>query len=115
MWSTCPSISSPSSTNPFYVVTGAGCTSNDPALNLLDNTPTSPFGNACADYGVTSPPSYAAGIYLTGIGSPSVECGATVNSDKTGTVMLEASSPSTLSMYLSGTGLEGVFLGVLLP
>jgi len=133
VWSTCPSLTSltyPASdvsgtgnNSPFGVSTGSGCTSSDPDLDLLDNSPTSPFGNACADSAVTStgyttPASYAAGVYLTGVSTQSVECGAAVGSDKTGTVMLEAAAPSTLSISLigaEGNGLEAAFVGVLLP
>ncbi|MGP8162399.1 MAG: beta strand repeat-containing protein [Acidimicrobiales bacterium] len=76
-------------------------------LSLLPDSPTSPIGNACA--GSSSP----AG--LTGVGTTTVECGASVSSDKTGTVMLEAPAPTTLTVTLNGAGLEAIFLGVLLP
>jgi competence protein ComGC len=81
-------------------------TSNQP-LNLLPDSPTSAYGNACAG---SSPP---AG--LTGVGTTTVTCGASVGSDKTGTVMLEAAEPTTLTVTLVGTGLEAIFVGVLLP
>ena len=81
-------------------------TSNQP-LSLLPNSPASPYGNACA--GSSSP----AG--LTGLGTTTVQCGASVNSNKTGTIMLEAAAPTTLTVTLVGAGLEATFLGVLLP
>jgi len=81
-------------------------TSNQP-LYLLPNSPTSPYGNACAG---SAPP---AG--LTGLGTTTVTCGASVSSDKTGTVMVAALAPTTLTVILDGAGLQAIFLGVLLP
>lgn len=75
-------------------------------LNLLWNAPTSAYGNACND----SP-----GQGLTGVGTTSVQCASSVSSDKTGTVMLEAPAPTSLSVHMVGTGLEAMFMGVLLP
>jgi hypothetical protein len=81
-------------------------------LTLLPNTPTSPVGNACG--------SVAPAIntqYLTGLGGPLVTCTvpSTEPGNKTGTVMLEAPSPQSLTVTMIGTGLEAMFLGVLLP
>jgi hypothetical protein len=76
-------------------------------LNLLWNTPTSAYGNTCA--------APAPGQGLTGVGTTSVTCASTVSSDKTGTVMLEAPAPTTLHVHMVGTGLEAMFMGVLLP
>lgn len=84
---------------------------SDQDLSLLPNTPTSQIGNACASPTLTDP----AAIDLTGIGTTSVECAASVDSDKTGTVMLDAPAPTKLTVNLVGTGLEALFLGVLLP
>ncbi len=81
-------------------------TSNKP-LYLVPDSPTSPYGNACA--GSSSP----AG--LTGLGTETVTCGASVSSDKTGTVILEALAPTTLTVKMVGEGLEAIFVGVLLP
>jgi prepilin-type N-terminal cleavage/methylation domain-containing protein len=78
-----------------------------PVLNLLPNSPTSQIGNACAD--PTSPDG------LTNIGTTTVKCAASVSSDKTGTVMLEASAPTQLTVSMYGSGLEAMFLGLLLP
>jgi hypothetical protein len=76
-------------------------------FSLLWNTPTSAYGNACA--------APAPGQGLSGVGTANVTCASTVSSDKTGTVMLEASAPSTLHVQMVGAGLEGMFMGVLLP
>jgi type II secretory pathway pseudopilin PulG len=76
-------------------------------LTLLVNSPTSPYGNSCNSG-------------LVGVDTTSVKCSSSVSSDKTGTVMLEASAPTSLTVTLSGggqqgNGLEAMFLGVLLP
>jgi hypothetical protein len=81
-------------------------TSDEP-LSLIPNSPTSSIGNACA--APVSPDG------LTGVGTTTVECAATVPSDKTGTVMLQAPAPTTLTVTMVGQGLEAVFLGLLLP
>jgi len=78
-----------------------------PLLSLLPNTPTSNIGNACAN--PTSPDG------LTGIGTTTVECAASVSSDKTGTVMVETPAPTQLTVSMYGSGLEAMFLGMLLP
>jgi prepilin-type N-terminal cleavage/methylation domain-containing protein len=78
-------------------------------LNPLWNSPTSEYGNACAD------PSLPGGVFLTGLGTTTVECAATVSSDKTGTLFLEAQTPSSLTAVMYGTGLEAMFVGLLLP
>ena len=80
---------------------------SDQLLSLLWNSSTSAIGNACW---TTGP-----GAGLTGVGTSSVTCSSTQSSDKTGTVMLEAAAPTTLTVQLNGTGLEAMFLGVLLP
>ena len=82
-------------------------------FTLLDNTPTSAIGNACAD--PTAGSGLTVGNGLTGVGSSSVECQASVSSDKTGTVMLSAPAPTSLTANLVGTGLEAIFMGILLP
>lgn len=84
---------------------------SDKALNLIPNSATSPYGNACAEPTAQNP----AAVYLTGLGTDSVECAATVNTDKTGTVMLEADQPGSLSVQMVGAGLQAVFIGMLLP
>jgi hypothetical protein len=82
--------------------TGAG----GPVLDLLPNSPTSEIGNACAN--PTSPDG------LTGVGTQTVKCAESVSSDKTGTVMLAALVPQTLTVTLVGSGRQAMFLGLLL-
>jgi hypothetical protein len=83
---------------------------SDQDLNLIPNSSTSPVGNACDSVapGTSSQ-------YLTGVGTQTVECSATVSSDKTGTVMLDALTPSSLKVVMVGAGLQAVFVGLLLP
>jgi prepilin-type N-terminal cleavage/methylation domain-containing protein len=84
------------------------------ALNLLPNTPSSPVGNACE----STPPGTSA-TNLTGLGTTTVKCSATESSVKNGTVMLyespAAGTPANLKVTMVGSGLEGMFLGVMLP
>jgi hypothetical protein len=87
---------------------------SDKDLSLLPNSSTSPIGNACA-YSPAPSGTYYAGTWLTGIGTTQVECAASVSSNKTGTVMLEAPAPTTLNITMVGTGLEAIFVGLLLP
>ena len=47
-------------------------------------------------------------------GAQEVECAAGVDEDKTGTVMLQAPEPTTLTVNMVGTGLQAIFLGFLL-
>jgi hypothetical protein len=83
-------------------------------LTVLPNSSTSQYGNACA---TSLTPPYLP--QLTGQGTTTVECAATVSSDKTGTVMLETQATSTAPMNMTitmvGTGLEAFFLGMILP
>ncbi|HXY27048.1 MAG TPA: CshA/CshB family fibrillar adhesin-related protein [Acidimicrobiales bacterium] len=82
---------------------------SDKALQLLPNSANSPVGNACD----STAPGYNS-QYLTGLGTTTVECSSPTSADHTGAVMLEALTPSSLTVTLVGTGLQGVFLGVLL-
>jgi len=70
---------------------------------------TSSVGNACN----STPPGYSTD--LTGIGTDTVECTTQNSTDKTGTPMIEAPTPSSLTVTMYGTGLEAMFLGVQLP
>jgi len=83
---------------------------SDQDLNLIPNSPTSPVGNACNS---VAPGTSAQ--YLTGVGTTTVECSATISSDKTGTVMLDALTPQSLNVVMVGGGLQAVFVGLLLP
>lgn len=80
-------------------------------LSLLPNTTNSAVGNACNQ----TPGQATNTTYLSGLGTPSVTCSTTISTDKTGTVMLQATTPNSLTVTLVGTGLQAMFLGVLLP
>jgi len=69
------------------------------------DTPTDPVGNACQS-----------GVGLTGNGTTTVECneGSASAGLKTGTAMVEAETPTTLSATMVGTGLEAVTFGLML-
>jgi hypothetical protein len=43
-----------------------------------------------------------------------VVCSSSASSDKTGTLMLEAPAPTSMTITLKGSGLEAAFVGVLL-
>jgi prepilin-type N-terminal cleavage/methylation domain-containing protein len=83
-----------------------------PVLGLIPNSLLSPVGNAC---GSVAP--LVNTTDLTGLGTSKVECAApsTQAGEKTGTVMLEALAPSSLTVTMVGAGKEAMFLGVLLP
>ena len=89
---------------------------NQVPLTLIPNSVdangnvTSYVGNACNSV----PPTYDS-THLTGVGTSTVTCTTANSTDKTGTVMLEALQPSSLTVTLVGTGLQAMFLGVLLP
>lgn len=123
VWSTCSSVTVPT---PPSVATCAS--SSLVHFSLLPDSPggtqAATIGNACA-YGQTISGTTYSGTFLTGVpasgaaGSNTVECAASVSSDKTGTVMLKAPSPTTLNVTLGenavGDGLQAFFLGILLP
>jgi prepilin-type N-terminal cleavage/methylation domain-containing protein len=87
---------------------------SDQKLSLLPNSANSPVGNACNSFGQYAPPAYNPNN-LTGVGTTTVACSSTVSEDHTGTVMLQATTPSTLTVTLYAGGLQALFLGVLLP
>ena len=66
-------------------------------LNLISN-----LGNACDS-----------GARFIGNGTKVVKCSATVSNNKTGTPMLAAQAPTSISQTMVGAGLEGVAFGVL--
>ncbi len=82
-------------------------------FSLINNSPTSAIGNACPN--PTAGSGLTPGNGLSGLGTATVECQASVSNVKTGTVMLSAPAPSSLTANLVGTGLEGIFMGILLP
>jgi type II secretory pathway component PulJ len=95
---------------------------SDQNLGLLPNSTNSPIGNACGSSGQFAPPNYntlsgSAGG-LSGIGHTTVECTNPVGSagvNHTGTAMLQAATPTSLKVTLVGSGLQAMFLGVILP
>lgn len=137
IWTTCPSVTNPGTdTNselnwsPNY--TACATSSSAPAFALLPNStsPYSSFGNACfaPDYpsssvgwanfrfsGVPYTNIFTGAASGTSPATNTVQCFATVDSDKTGTVMISAPQPSNLTVFMQGSGLEAVFLGLLLP
>jgi len=94
-WTTCPSVH-----------TACAVSAASPILNLLPNSLTSPYGNACGGTTFLS-------SLLTGVGSNLVKCAPTVASVKTGTVMLEAVTPTTLTINMVGS--QAVFIGLIVP
>jgi uncharacterized repeat protein (TIGR01451 family) len=70
---------------------------SDQPLSLI-----SAVGNACNS-----------GAGLTGAGTTTVKCSSTVSSTKTGTAILAAEHPSTLSQTMVGAGKQAVAFGVL--
>lgn len=135
IWTTCPSVTNPGvdanqelNWNANY--SACASSSSAPAFSLLPNStsPYSAFGNACfaPDY-PSSSAGWAnfriSGVKYTNIftgttagsNTNTAQCFATVDSDKTGTVMISALQPSTLTVFMQGSGLEAVFLGLLLP
>lgn len=66
-------------------------------LSLISNV-----GNACNS-----------GALLTGVGTTTVKCAATVSSTKTGTAILAAENPSTFSQTMVGAGLQAVAFAIL--
>jgi hypothetical protein len=94
-------------------------TSNEP-FSLLWNTGSyaaggSAIGDACS--APTSPDGLTPQSMLTGGTSLTVECASTtsVSSPRTGTTMLAAPAPTTLTDVLVGEGLQGIFIGLLTP
>ena len=99
------------STDPGESITWSTDNASIP-LNLLPNSPTSDIGNACN----STPPGYVSTYPgLTGVASSTVECTTNNSTDKTGTAMLSAQTPLSLTVTLFGTGLQAMFVGVLLP
>jgi two-component system, OmpR family, phosphate regulon response regulator PhoB len=109
-FSTCPSITATGA----YPAFGATCSSTA-TFALVPNSSSSAFGNACAYPPAGPVGSYSASTWLTGVGTNTVECAASVNSDKTGTLMVSTLAPNTLTVHMVGAGLQAMFLGVLLP
>jgi hypothetical protein len=83
-------------------------TSNQ-VLNLLDNSPSSPYGDTCDNLPNWNGPQ--------GIGTTQVTCESgseETSATKTGTPMIEALTPTSMSITMKGAGLEGIAVGLLL-
>jgi Tfp pilus assembly protein PilV len=128
IWSTCSTLPAVSTTNSYAF---QSCTGTP--FTLLPDKPggtqAADIGNACPYSSGTVTGTLFTSTWLTGLGTFSgtgngagtisgggntVECAANNSSDKTGTVMLEASEPSTLSVQMTGTGLQAIFVGLVL-
>jgi hypothetical protein len=72
------------------------------------DTPTDPIGNAC-NYGANVTPQ---GV-LSGASSNSITCGGDSLTPKTGTVMVEALTPTSMTVKMIGSGREAVSFGLL--
>jgi hypothetical protein len=81
-------------------------------LGLLPNSTNSPIGNACGSSGQYAPPNYNT---LSGSAGGFVHSTGTAGVNHTGTAMLQAATPSSLTVTLVGSGLQAMFLGVILP
>ncbi len=77
--------------------------------NQSVDTPGDPIGNACNSATGVTPQS----VLTPGNGSTTIECQGISNGVKTGTLMVEASQPNTMTIQLVGTGLEGISIGLL--
>ncbi len=85
--------------NPLYVIPN----------NQSVDTPADPIGNACNTATGVTPQS----VLTPGNGSTTIECSGYSNGTKTGTLMVEAAQPTTMTIVLVGTGLQGISLGLL--
>jgi hypothetical protein len=89
---------------------------SDQPFSLLPNSSTSLIGDACSN--PVSPSGLTPQTLLTSGTSNSVTCASSTSdtsSARTGTVMIGAPAPTQLTDTLYGTGLEGIFIGLLLP
>jgi prepilin-type N-terminal cleavage/methylation domain-containing protein len=78
---------------------------------ILNQLPYNSIGNACNN------PDVQSGKTFTGVGTTTVVCAEpsdAPSSQKTGTVMLESLSPSSVTITMVGAGKEAMFLGLLL-
>jgi uncharacterized repeat protein (TIGR01451 family) len=90
-----------------YAFVGADAESTDrqESITWTANTPFTllePVGNACNS-----------GSGLTGVGTKTVTCSATVTNTKTGTPILAAQAPASIAQEMVGGGRQGVAFGVL--
>jgi hypothetical protein len=88
-----------------YAFVGADAETTDTgeSITWTANTPLrliSSLGNACNSG-------------LTGVGTNTVRCSASVSNNKTGTPILAATAPTSIAQTMVGSGLQGVAFGVL--
>lgn len=92
-----------------------------PNNELSEDTASDPIGNAC-NFGAGVSGSFTNSSGTTPLtssqifaGSPatSITCSGDSNGTKTGTLMVEALQPSSMTITMVGTGLEGISLGLL--
>jgi hypothetical protein len=109
--------------------TSTPTTGSPDVFQQVPDTSSSPEGDACNETTLTGTAGEAVnnGTGLVGVGTTSVECTSTWQSGgsypRTGTVLLEVSpttsnavtAPVTISANMTGSGLEGVAFGLLLP
>jgi len=98
------------STDPGESITWSTDNASIP-FQLLPNSANSDIGNACNS---TPPGITATSPGLVGIGTDTVVCSTTNSTDKTGTPMLTATTPTSLTVTLLGGGLQAMFMGILL-
>jgi hypothetical protein len=82
---------------------------SDAPLVLLNNTPSSPYGNTCNNLPTWNGPQWT--------NSKQVQCVAGLQETsaiKTGTPMFDALTPTSMTITMKGAGLEGIALGLLL-
>jgi hypothetical protein len=89
-------------------------TSNQNLYVIPNNEPSAdtasdPIGNACNSATGVVPQS----VLTPGTGSTTIECQGFSNGTKTGTLMVEAAEPNTMTIQMVGTGLEGISIGLL--
>ena len=75
-------------------------------------------GDAC-NASVNGNPGSGGTYVLSGIGTPTVECESgwqdSSTTPRTGAVMLETPTPTTVSVNMLGAGYQGIFFGLMLP
>lgn len=77
---------------------------SDQTMTVLPNSPTSDYGNACEG---------GTGV-VVGSGTTTVTCIGKSVGQKTGTAMVVAPTPNSMTVQLTGGGLEGISFGLVL-
>jgi prepilin-type N-terminal cleavage/methylation domain-containing protein len=104
------------STDPREVLTW---TSNQAWSQIANGQGVGSEGDACNAPAGNGGPGIGGSYILSGIGSNTVTCKSSwqdsSTTPRTGTVMLETPTPTTVSVQMQGAGLQGVFFGLMLP